>query len=318
MLVKGLVVVPDFYLNGIEATNYEILGETDVLETKTFDVATPLPGETYGSNTTTAIFAAGQPESTPVDGTAYPWGSPYGVNSISTIEYRLNPNNANIDKVDWEAIFENYQVLSTKAAATSLLSAKKNAAGNLEVTYQLAQGSRIAPWAANTSLWGPRDKDNAAWTLMALLAQLTNSDSALVTSDNVAIVESNVTFGDLVVDKNNVPKTANVIAVAENAAEIAKAAYTDNNADPTVTPVLAVPFNATFNLSEHLFIETSTITPLVQETLTNGVPSGNLATGQTAVESFINLKEANEIWGLTPNFQIVNYTVSGQPTAVYL
>ena len=180
MLVKGLVVVPDFYLNGIEATNYEILGETDVLETKTFDVATPLPGETYGSNTTTAIFAAGQPESTPVDGTAYPWGSPYGVNSISTIEYRLNPNNANIDKVDWEAIFENYQVLSTKAAATSLLSAKKNAAGNLEVTYQLAQGSRIAPWAANTSLWGPRDKDNAAWTLMALQAQLTNSDSTCV------------------------------------------------------------------------------------------------------------------------------------------
>lgn len=326
--VRSLVVMPELYLNGIEAAEYEVATPRPFLYVNKATSSVPVKASADEGAATVATIKQGSP----YEYVALPVNN-YGkwqANSVASISYRINPSNANIAETNWNLLFSNIKVETNSRAdqlAGEVVGTPVVKDGVLTLQYQIADAKLIAPFnffnpenAKENPGQYNKDKSEAAWSFMALQAVNASDDDALVTSDNVAILKTEVTLQDLIVDKNTPVSYGGTkgtgIEVAATAAEAINA--TIGAGEQTQFPVLEVPYNATFNLADHLAVYTTSITPMIDGTYTDGQAAPDVAKDFTPGEdalALLTLAEVQAKYGLTPTFTMVNYTMATQPTA---
>ena len=297
--IKSLVVKPELYLDGIESVKYAVAKDVTVKKTVAANNSTVPNANNKGKD---ATVANGQPfdvTALQANGKDVLWYA----GEIGTIQYAVNPTTAAISNVDWNLIFDDIEVInrSSNAAGKVLKASDVDKNGNVTLTYQLdadAAYAYLAPYEL-----GNVDK-TGDWTFMALQALNKTDNNSVVTSDNVAVIKKWVNIQTLLVDQNTNFKTA--IPVAENATEAIQAVYIPT---PTQTPVLAIPYNAAYNLAAHIAVSVAEQTPMLAE---NTQDYDDAKWGAAQV---MTLAEAAEKWGLTPAYQLVTYTVSPNQTS---
>ena len=335
-------IIQDIELKKLNRTGGNGLAVENVNESKVYNNGTP-----NATGTITANIAANQPSSLSTADKVGGVIPTFYAMEKATIKYAVNPSNAAISKVKWDLAFDDIEVVnrSSYIGGEVLSNSEIDENGDVTLTYQLndyAYGY-LAPFIAynsDNSVWDG-SKPNQ-WTFMAVKAQVNDEDS-LVTSDNVAVVAKQIVLQDIIVDANvPVKYTADgntAVPVASTAANAIKYAY-DATATQTPVPVLAIPYNEQFNLASHLAISTLQCTPMIdggswkskyvevynEETQqmegkwveywdskdamnSSYVPSQNKST------VVMTLAEAAEKWGLTMNYQLVNYTVNPNKTS---
>lgn len=328
--VRSLVVMPDLYLNGIEAVEYEAATELPYLYVGKVTAAAGMPvkASADADAATVATIQKGSPYTFGAYNNVAPqpiedWAAP----SISSISYRINPSNANIAETNWNLLFSNIKVVTNSRAdqlAGEVVGTPVVKDGVLTLQYQIADASLIAPF----NVFNPEDAEKdpgayneklseAAWSFMALQAVNAADNDALVTSDNVAILKTEVTLKDLIVDKNTPVTYGGDKGTGVETAATAAAAInaTLGTGATTGSPVLEVPYNATFNLADHLAVLTSSITPMIEGTYADGQAAPTVAEGTNGEPALLTLAEIQAKYGLTPTFTMVNYTMATQPTA---
>lgn len=265
--LQGLTLVPDLYVNGIETMRTEDASGAILKENKAAVTATtPLT-----NGTGTATVKADQVTSFVNKGTAAAPAN-YSFTSINTVTYILNPNNANIDDVEWSFYTNDATVESRSSKAVlNVESAKKNEEGNLVVAYTVAKKADLAPNATN-----PKQ------TMAALQATL--ADNSVVSSDFVAVESQNISFDAIVYNQNGVP-TTKTVATNYVAQPVVKTTL-----EQAINPYsLQVPYNATFNIAEHVAV-----------TYSNGI---------------YTLADLASKYGLSMSYSILNYTQGSNGTA---
>lgn len=158
MLVKGLVVMPELYLNGIEAARYD---DVTALQAKNTVPAgdNVTANIVNGNNKLSATVAKGEPSATTPK---YKSGAPvmWDVDVIETLNYRLNPNNAALPELeDWSLLFDDIEVAVTNRSGNvgEITGIEKNEDGNLAMTYKLTKGAILPNHASNAGFQQPID-----------------------------------------------------------------------------------------------------------------------------------------------------------------
>ncbi|MDE6545422.1 MAG: hypothetical protein K2L63_04940, partial [Paramuribaculum sp.] len=201
--LAGLEFIPDLYVDGIETMSAEDISG-NILKENLYS------GNTYVGNVATVL--KGEINNFPAAGADKVYAF-YGVNTAS---YILNPNNANIEGVEWSFLTNDAVSRASKAVA-NVKSAVKNEEGNLDVTYVIA----------DKKYFNADDKV----TVMALQGTLT--DGSVVSSNFVRVITDNVSLTAINYNKEAVAvTTANAINGAAN----------------------EVLYNATTNLAEKITI----------------------------------------------------------------
>lgn len=321
MFVKSLVVKPELYLDGIEATRYEVVNAGNALKTNgadgsaTQDVPYSLDDQT---KKTTATVAKGQPfsyEEIVTNGNK----TPIVINEKATIAYALNPNNAVIDGMNYELLIDDIEVVNRGSGVSGeVLGVVRGENGTIDVTYQLSGTDKLAPYS--TTKDGKEVGNVTDWTFMALQVQNPQNDSNLVTSDNVAILKETVALTHLMVDAN-VPVATKTWAETSNTAALALQEVANNPlvvANTPVAPVLQAPYNVNFNLAEHIAIAATRFTNMIEGDGVKTDVNGDNAQNDTQAKKedvLITLAEAAEKYELTANYSLVTYTVAPNETS---
>lgn len=332
MFIKSLVAVPGFYLDGIEATRYRVVEDetqnalATVTNANAVTTAGPttnvVPGAPAG-----AEIAKGQPLSFKANAKAN--GDPiyWTYNEMATMTYHVNPSNAVTDGMKWNLIIDDKEVINraSNVSGEVLGATAVNGNGDITITYQLDDTDLLAPFNYET---GENWDNNKKWTMMALQAANPQTDSALVASNNVAVVKRSVHFVHLLQSQNgsngwvqtyDAAKVA-IEQAANPATTVAKNVSTyDQPTDlalgysPATAGVLTAAYNATYNLASHISIETSYLDNMTQiaDGLQNDADQNNGGANKDKANTKterITLATAKTKYGLTPKYQLVTYT----------
>ena len=201
--LAGLEFIPDLYVDGIETMSAEDISG-DILNANLYAATTSVGNS--------ANVLKDEIKDFPVAGA----GKVYAINGVSTASYILNPNNANIEGVEWSFLTNDAVSRASKAVA-DVQTAIKNEEGNLDVTYVIADKKYF--------------NADGKVTVMALQGTLT--DGSVVSSNFVRVITDNVSLTAINYNKEAVAVTAaNAINGAAN----------------------EVLYNATTNLAEKITI----------------------------------------------------------------
>ena len=324
MFIKSLVAVPEFYLDGIEATRYRVVedGTQNALKTVANANAATAAGPTTGvipGAPAGADIAKGQPLSfepaKKSNGAADYWS----YNEVATMTYHVNPSNAATDGMKWNLIIDDKEVINRSSNVSGEVTGATavNANGDITISYQLDGTAYLAPFNYET---GAGWDNNKKWTMMALQAANPETDSALVASNNVVVVKRSVHFVHLLQSQNGSNgwvQTYDAAKVAIEQAENPATTVALNNSTfdqpntlalgnaPATAGVLTAAYNATYNLAAHISIETSYLDNMIQ--IADGLQNDPDQATNTKTER-ITLAAAKAKYGLTPKYQLVTYT----------
>ncbi|MDE7152246.1 MAG: DUF4988 domain-containing protein [Candidatus Amulumruptor sp.] len=201
--LAGLEFIPDLYVDGIETMSAEDISG-DILNANLYADITSVGNSANVLKGEISDFAAAGA------------GKVYAINGVSTASYILNPNNANIEGVEWSFLTNDAVSRASKAVA-NVQSAVKNEEGNLDVTYVIA----------DKEYFNADDKI----TVMALQGTLT--DGSVVSSNFVRVLSDNVNLTAINYNKEAVVVTA---------------------ADAINGDAIDVYYNATTNLAKNITI----------------------------------------------------------------
>lgn len=334
MFVKGLVVKPELYLDGIEATRYDVAKSTRTLKVNNAGNGGQAVGE-YKGAPKGAVLAAGQPSNYEFVKNANGTWNTWSFNEIATLKYGLNPDNAVVEGMKWNLLFDDMEVVnrSSNVYGEVLGTPEKDGNGNITITYQLGNTQYLAPYEAGVDGVPSWAADNNNWTMMALQAANMETDSALVVSDNVLVLKNTVypvhlLASEAVWNASGVQRyhTANSAEagirnlanddekiVVNSSATVYPEGYETPYKSPA--PVFEIAYNQTYDLAKHISIETAVYTPMIdgnEEEQKDNIQ--NTAAGKWKT-NVISLAEAAKKYNLTASFKAVTYTVNPNSTS---
>lgn len=320
MFVKSLVVKPELYLDGIEATRYGVIDQQAVA---TVVANADIQVAAAEDATQGAVIAKGTPRSfkaaTKDDGQAIY----YYENEIATLPYAYNPSNAVLEGMKWNLLFDDIEVVnrSSSLGGEVLGTPVKDKDGNITITYQLYNTEFLAPYKKDPVYNYYENPDN--WTMMALQVANMENDSALCASNNVFLAKEFVGLVHLAVN-NNPGGAFNTWQQTFNTADLAIARGANNPVAapnyPYFTSLLTTPattlevaYNQNYDLASHIKIETLSWTPMIDGE--NGKNNDQNEWYENAKAGLMTLAEAAKKFNLTPSFQLVNYTIKPNQTS---
>ena len=165
--LKGMVFVPDLYLEGVEATRYTYV------DGKYRNAGTSAAGTYNGTE-----YRINSKNNFPAN------GADYAIGAKEDILYHLNPASAQIDDVKFNFLYSAKEYMTRNGGVSVNWLASEKVNGDMKVTYQIENADLLV---------GKDDKD--AISVMALEAQL--DDEATVTSDYAAIVPRVMTLDEI-------------------------------------------------------------------------------------------------------------------------
>ncbi len=267
--LRGLVFIPDLYLDGVEATRYAYAPSVAVLS----PITTKVTGTTY-YNGAFEILAKEKNSYTATT-------KKIDIPSISTVTYELNPTNANVGDLAFSMFGTQKEAINRAANDPVFLvqgQPARNADNNLTVSYKISNPNVIST------------QENLL-TVFATEAAAKEGDKETVTSDYATLVPSKVLFTSLayaVESQVTTTMTCN------------KDLYlTGKTALENKATVDAVWDGGTVDLASKLCVHYL-------------VNDFTLPTSGT--HKVMTLKDAAEIYGLTPSFELVKYNVGGNDT----
>lgn len=321
MFVKSLVVKPELYLDGIEATRYGVINQ-QTIKTNYAQNATPVATKDSEDG---ATLKKGAPVSYSLNAKQNGDKIMYYENEIATLAYGLNPSNAVTEGMKWNLLFDNIEVVNRNRSSFldgEVLGTEKDGNGNIIVTYQLNNTEYLAPYDYES---GENWDNDDNWTMMALQAANMATDSALAVSNNVFIAKERIGLVHLAVN-NNVAGAFNTWKQTWNTAALATAEKENTvfTANPAYTSVLETPaevlevaYNQTYDLASHIKIETLTWTPMIDGDAATQKENEQLNwyKNEAAKSGLMTLADAAKKFNLTANYELVPYTIKPNQTS---
>lgn len=276
-LLTGLGFIPNLYADGVEAarTAYAFGVYQEPIKTASSEQKVTVDGKevqfVIPSNWKYTPFAQAT-------------GKTYDLGEKSSVEFNMNPNNANIDGVEFGFhALRNVETISvSRAAGTPYLdvAGQKTDGNKLTISYKVVSPSSVN-YADNTL------------PVTALFAKLPESQKANVaeskiSSDYFCVVMSKATFGSFYLKENN--------AYSEVAKQGDNAVVGKNGS--TTYSTLDVLYTGTDNLKSQLYVSVS------KQDFGKGTPKTD----------YINLEKIEELWGLKAKFTMLDYEVGDSKT----
>lgn len=285
-LLKGIGFIPDLYVDGVEGTRYCFVSEQYVKATSAAstgkkamlggtEVAFTIPAASNWKYETNAATSAA-----------------YQLSENAVAKFDLNPDNANIDKVEFDFLpLRNVEyVNASRAAVPSLvLKSKTTENGDLVVVYNVT-----SPALVNNGT-----EENPTLPVTALTATLPGTESVeseVITSDYYALVMSRIQFnrfsfipeGTVTTDK-----PAGAATPDNHLAATGEDAIIGSNGTETYEPINLV-YSKTYNLPENIRVCYS-------------------IKGETA-EKQISLAELASRWNLSVKYDMMAYEAGDSKT----
>ncbi len=172
--LRGLVFIPDLYLDGVEGTRYAFAPAAPIL---IGDANADKTGNSYSSNQKFTIKGtAGYTQTTATPKTV-------DIPSISTVNYELNPSNANVTDLNFSMFGAQKEAISRAAAPTFEVQGQpvRTSTGNLTVDYKIVNPANIST-------------QKELLTVFATEAAVKDGQKESVTSDYATLVPTMVAF----------------------------------------------------------------------------------------------------------------------------
>ncbi len=192
--LRGLVFVPDGYLEGIEATKYPYL---------TVNSVWGIPQNTKAKDVTVNGIKYNIPVNGQYASAALADNKVYSILSDAQVTYQLNPENANVKNATFAFITMDAEKYSRAAQDINVVGKpEKNDDGDLVVTYNLSESYLFAD---EDNDYAGLQGDANTYNMMALTATL--GEGEVVTSDYALIIPVEKTFAALAFKAGNVGTT---------------------------------------------------------------------------------------------------------------
>lgn len=266
--LRSMVFIPDLYLDGVEACRYAYAPAVTVIDKNTSAAATGTAWNT--SNNFTIKGIAGYKNTT----------TKINIPSLSTVNYELNPSNANIADLAFTMFGAQKEAISRAAAPTFNVVGQpvRTAQGNMTVSFKVNN-----PEAISTS--------KSLLSVFATEAANKKGDKESITSDYAALVPTMVSFQTLAFDKS-----CSYYTTATDQRDL----YTTGKAALEAQPSIPVVWNqGAFNLKDKICIHYT---------------SNDFTPAPTASHLSMTLAEAETLYGLTTEFQNVAYNIGNNST----
>lgn len=263
--LRGLVFIPDLYLDGVEATRYAYAPGVAVLSATGTATGTTY----YDSKYTVSAKAKFNATSTKID-----------IPSVSEVTYELNPSNANVKALDWTMFGAQKEAINRATAPTFTVQStpERTANGNLEVSYKINNPGVIST-------------QKELLTVFATEAAVKDGDKESVTSDYATIVPSLVSFKAIAfkaADLTTMPDKKDLYLTAADALE----------------NYMSVECKYNYGAKD---LKSLLEIHYAQNDFT--APAAN------ATHKSMTLATAEEVYGLTTQFELVKYTVGTNTTS---
>lgn len=268
--LRGLVFIPDLYLDGVEGTRYAFAPAAPILVGNNANNT----GKSYGSNQNFTIKDfAGFAQTTATPKTV-------DIPSISTINYELNPSNANVTDLNFSMFGAQKEAISRAAAPTFEVQGQpvRTTAGNLTVDYKIVNPANIST-------------QKELLTVFATEAAVKDGQKESVTSDYATLVPTMVAFKALAFNAD--------CSYYTDATDKRDLYTTGKKALESVPSVPIVWNQGALNLKEKLCIHYL-------------AKDFELPTAGT--HQVMTLADAESVYGLTTVFTKVKYNIGGNAT----
>lgn len=269
--LRGLVFIPDLYLDGVEGTRYAFAPAAPIL---IGDASADKTGNSYSSNQKFTIKGtAGYTQTTATPKTV-------DIPSISTINYELNPSNANVTDLNFSMFGAQKEAISRAAAPTFEVQGQpvRTSAGNLTVDYKIVNPANIST-------------QKELLTVFATEAAVKDGQKESVTSDYATLVPTMVAFRALAFNAD-----CSYYTDATDKRDL----YTTGKKALESAPSVPIVWNqGALNLKEKLCIH---------------YQKKDFELPTAGTHEVMTLAEAEKVYGLTTVFTNVAYNIGGNAT----
>lgn len=269
--LRGLVFIPDLYLDGVEGTRYAFAPAAAIL---VGDANADKTGNSYLSNQKFTIKGtAGYTQTTATPKTV-------DIPSISTINYELNPSNANVADLNFSMFGAQKEAISRAAAPTFEVQGQpvRTTAGNLTVDYKIVNPANIST-------------QKELLTVFATEAAVKDGQKESVTSDYATLVPTMVAFRALAFNAD-----CSYYTDATDKRDL----YTTGKKALESAPSVPIVWNqGALNLKEKLCIH---------------YQKKDFELPTAGTHEVMTLADAEKVYGLTTVFTNVAYNIGGNAT----